>query len=87
MNSELEKNYMSLKRLHDSANKAILQLQAIVEKLTAENDFYKSQLINADQNIVIQKKIVIDNIRQSQVIQENLQNEIIELRRRLKQKD
>jgi len=83
---ELQKNYDALKRLHDSMVLAVGKLEVEMEKLRVETAFYKAQLINADKNIGIQKQIVIDQIRQDQETKDNLVNEIIELKKHMKQR-
>ena len=86
MTQELQKNYDALKRIHDSVVSAVGKLEAEMEKLRAETAFYKAQLINADKNVGIQKQIVIDQIRQDQQNTDDLVAEIMELRKRLKQR-
>ena len=86
MTQELQKNYDALKRLHDSMVSAVGKLEAEMEKLRVETAFYKAQLINADKNVGIQKQIVVDQIRQDQQNTDGLVVEIMELRRRLKQR-
>ena len=83
---ELQKNYDALKRLHDSMVSAVEKMELEMEKLRVETAFYKAQLINADKNVGIQKQIVIDQIRQDQQNTDSLVAEIMELRKRLKQR-
>ena len=83
---ELQKNYDALKRLHDSMVSAVRKMEIEMEKLRVETAFYKAQLINADKNVGIQKQIVIDQIRQDQQNTDSLVAEIMELRKRLKQR-
>jgi len=86
MSKEFEDKYNALKRIHDSVVSAVGKLEVEMEKLRAETAFYKAQLINADKNVGIQKQIVIDQIRQDQQNTDDLVAEIMELRKRLKQR-
>jgi len=86
MSKEFEDKYNTLKRIYDSLVSAVGKLEVEMEKLRAENAFYKAQLINADKNVGIQKQIVIDQIRQDQQNTDGLVAEIMELRKRLKQR-
>ena len=86
MSKEFEDKYNALKRIYDSVVSAVGKLECEMLKFRAENEFYKAQLINADKNVGIQKQIVVDQIRQDQENTNNMVAEIMELRRRLKQR-
>ena len=82
--SQLEEDWNTLRRKH-------LALIVATEKLNAEaiehrkhSVFCEQQLVNADKNVAIQKKITTDNIMQSQATHDNLVKEILELKAEIK---
>lgn len=82
---ELQNNYNALKRIHDSANAAVKKLEEQLAAIMAENAILKANIENADKRVIIQKQIVIDNLRQSQEIHDNLVKEIMTLRKIIKE--
>jgi len=83
---ELKNKYSKLRLLHASTVRAVQRFEVENKLLRKSYEFYKEQLFNADKNVNIQKKIVIDNLMQSQVTQDNLVKEVKQLRKVLKQR-
>jgi len=84
MSKELQNNYDSLKRLHDSANEAIVVLTKRLQGTEAENAILRANVENADKCVMIQKQIVIDNLRMTQEEKDKLVKEIITLKEIIK---
>jgi hypothetical protein len=63
---------------------AIETLNASLIQVHTKNDVLKKQLINADKFIVIQKRIVIDNLDQSRATEIKLVNDIKALKANIK---
>lgn len=84
MDRELQKKYKKLRRHHDSLVGAIETLNASLNHLNAENEILKSQLVNADKVVAIQKKVVIDNLQQSRESEVRLVQEIKALKKKIK---
>ncbi len=83
MDRPLQKKYDNLKRHHDSLVMAIETLNSALVKAQAENDTLKRQLLNADKFIVIQKRIVIDNLDQSRTNEIKLVKDIKALKAKI----
>lgn len=84
MNNELQKNYDALKRLHDTTNEAVKRLEKHLAAIMAENAMLKANIENADKRVMIQKQIVIDNLRQTQEEKDDLVKEVMILRQKIK---
>jgi hypothetical protein len=82
-----EKNYelmyYSLKRLHESANKAVEELQKHNREIDIENTVLKAKLINADKNVEINKTIVINTLLDQNKMKDDFILEINLLRERI----
>lgn len=83
---KLEENYMRLNRHLNAANRAIEKLVADAEQKDREVAIFKTQAEHADQRVTIYKKIVEDNLKQTQTEKDNLVTEILELKAKLKDK-
>ena len=81
---ELQKNYDTLKRIHDAMVLGVQKMEEAMVQLRAETSFYKEQLVNADKNISIQKQVVINQIKQDQINTDSLVAEIMELKEKIK---
>lgn len=84
MDRPLQNKYDKLKRHHDSLVAAIETLNTGLNRALAENEVLVKQLVNADKFIVIQKRIVIDNLDQSRATEIKLVNEIKALKAKIK---
>jgi len=82
--SKLQDDYDALKRLHDSANSAIVELSKQLQEIGVENLRLKASVENADKRVGIQKQIVVDNLRMTQEEKDKLVQEILELRKVIK---
>ena len=76
----------SLKRLHNSTNEAVTNLEKENAELKAKVSFLERSLESCTKNLEIQKQIVRDNITQSAQNEANLVVEIEKLRKKLKAK-
>lgn len=88
MNNDIENlqnAHDSLKRIHVASNDANERLLLRLEELQRENDYLKNLLINADQNVLIQKAIVANSLQSSQEKHERDYQEILELKNEIKQ--
>lgn len=77
-------NFESLKKVHDATNLAVQDLEAENEALRKQNQILLSQVQNATDNLLIQKKIVMDNLTQSAQTEADLVKEIMELKSKIK---
>ena len=84
MDRALQNKYDKLKRHHDSLVAAIETLNSALVEVHSDNDTLKQQLLNADKFIVIQKRIVIDNLEQSRGTEAKLVKEIKALKAKIK---
>lgn len=84
MDRPLQDKYDKLKRHHDSLVNAIQTLDGNLLQVHTENNILKKQLVNADKFIVIQKRIVIDNLDQSRATEGKLVKEIKALKAKIK---
>ena len=82
--AQLETDWNTLRRKHLALIVETQKLEQEVFKHREYSEFCKKQLINADKNVAIQKKITMDNIMQSQATHDNLVKEILELKEKLK---
>ena len=76
----LEKEFNDLRRIYSSLVSALEGINLELETLRTENEFYKKQLINADNRVGISKDIVENNLLQSKKVEDNLVAEIIALK-------
>lgn len=83
--SLLEEEYNTIRRKHLALIVEMQKLEQEVFKHREYSEFAKKQLINADENVAIQKNITMNNIMQSQETHDNLVAEILELRADIKQ--
>lgn len=83
--SELQKNYDSLKKVHDSANIAIRMLEEKVKKLEAENMLLQMQKRQWEEDKNLQKNIISSHLTNNDSTVKKLENEIIMLRKKLKE--
>ena len=84
MSSQLQNSYDALERLQKATVAAVQKLEADAKALRTELAFYKTQLVNADMNVSIQKEIVANHIHQFKVNEADLVKEILILRAKLK---
>lgn len=87
MNNDIENlqnAHDSLKRIHVASNDANERLLLQIEELQRENEYLKKLLINADQNVLIQKAIVSNSLQSSQEKHERDYQEILELKNEIK---
>lgn len=82
---QLEKEYNDLRRLHNSMVNAVEGITNRMTFLEEENIFYKEQLVNADKRVVISKDIVANNIQQMSEENSKLVEEILLLKKEIKQ--
>jgi hypothetical protein len=81
---KLEQEQKTLKNLLNSSNDSVRMLSEKNDELFMENQKLKKLNKNAEQNVINQKKIVIDNLQQSAEKEKDLVNEILELREKIK---
>ena len=81
---QLETDWKTLRRRYLANILATQKLEKEVLEHRKYSEFCKQQLINADENVAIQKKITMDNIMQSQATHDNLVKEILELKAEIK---
>lgn len=77
---KFEDLYNSLRRLHDSANKAIEELQNKNKMLEEEIIILNAKLINSQKNVDINKEIVKNVLLEQNKIKDNFISEINILR-------
>ena len=80
----LRATHSYLKVLHEAANNANDKLVKENNLLNDRNKLLSEQFVNVEKTLDIQKKIVRDNIAESQAKHENDYREIEELRTKLK---
>jgi chromosome segregation ATPase len=81
----LEREFEDLRKIYASLVGALEGINAELEHLRSENEFYKKQLFNADNRVEISKDIVNNNLEQSQKTHDNLVKEILKLKGEIKQ--
>lgn len=81
---QLEKDYEVLRRVHNNLVVAVERINIEMEALRNDNIFFKDQLANADQRVVISKEIVANNIKQMTEENNALVEEIVELKKEIK---
>lgn len=74
-----KENYDSLRRLHEATNSAVELLQKENDKLQKEVESFKAQTENAENNLSVQKKIVLDHLTQTATKENQLIAQIMEL--------
>jgi hypothetical protein len=79
-NGNLKLEYQRLKALHSSANNAIIQLTKRLNDALNMNEQLKALNINADKAVEIQKAVVKNNLEQTAKIQNEMAEEIRELK-------
>ena len=82
--TQLEEDWSTLRRQHLALIVEMKKLEQEVFKHREYSEFCKEQLINADENVAIQKKVTMNSIMQSQVTHDNLVKEILELKTEIK---
>jgi predicted nucleic acid-binding Zn-ribbon protein len=79
-----EREYIELKRRYDSLVKAVRRLEERYSALESENEFHKTQLANAELNIVQQKQTLISSITVANQTKDDMATEVAELRAKIK---
>ena len=82
--SELQDNYDSLKRLHDSANSAIASLEGKNKELQVEINILYQKLDNAQKAVDINKEIMRNALTDQNAIKDAYSQEIQILREKIK---
>jgi len=79
-NGNFKLEYQRLKALHNSANNAIIQLTKRLNDALSMNEQLKALNKNADKAVEIQKTVVKNNLEQTAKIQNEMAEEIRELK-------
>ena len=83
--SQLEEDWNTLRRKHLALIVATQKLNDEMTEHRKHSIFCDKQLVNADKNVAIQKKITADSIKQNQELTDNLVAEIVSLKAIIKQ--
>jgi peptide subunit release factor 1 (eRF1) len=81
---ELRTAHDRLKKIHDAANEAIMNLHRKLDAAAVAGKIVAGQRDAANRNLEIQKQIVRDALDQHQAERKNLEAEIVKLRKELR---
>lgn len=82
---ELRNEHDRLKRIHDATNEAVRKQARINEGLQEVSKVVVAQKETAEANLEIQKKVVLDALLQHAAEKQGMEDEIMKLRKELKE--
>ena len=82
--NELQNNYDALKRLHDSVNLRVMQLESENKTLMQANDILVAEKKQWEQQKALQEQVIAQQLGNSDGVVRLLQDEILGLRAKIK---